>query len=97
MFWCASVKAPFTWPNSSLSSRFSGMAPQLTATKGASRRGERAWMARATSSLPVPLSPVMSTVELVGATERTRSKTRDHGRGDPDDAVQPVLASGARP
>src|SRR3989344_2680800 len=35
----ASVKAPLTWPNSSDSSRASGMAPQLTATKG--------WRARA--------------------------------------------------
>ena len=38
-------------------------------------RGESAWRAFATSSLPVPLSPVMSTVEAVGATDRTRSKT----------------------
>ncbi len=30
----ASVKAPFAWPNSSLSMRPAGMAPQLTATKG---------------------------------------------------------------
>ena len=29
LFWCAPVKAPLTWPNSSLSSRFSGSAPQL--------------------------------------------------------------------
>ena len=33
----ASVKAPFTWPNSSLSRRFSGMAAQLMATNGPSR------------------------------------------------------------
>ena len=31
-------------------------------------RGLFAWMARATSSLPVPLSPTMSTVAVVGAT-----------------------------
>ena len=42
----APVKAPFTWPKSSLSSRVSGMAPQLTATKGLSRRGLVEWMAR---------------------------------------------------
>ena len=32
-------------------------------------------MALATSSFPVPLSPLISTVELVPATERTRLKT----------------------
>ena len=32
------------------------------------------WMARATSSLPVPLGPVISTVPMVGATWRMRSK-----------------------
>ena len=43
-----------------------GMAPQFTATKGMAERGESSWMARATSSLPVPDSPVTSTVALVG-------------------------------
>ena len=35
-FFCASapVNDPFSWPNSSLSSRFSGIAPQLMATNG---------------------------------------------------------------
>ena len=35
----APVNAPFSWPNSSLSSSVSGMAAQLTATNGWSRRG----------------------------------------------------------
>ena len=30
----APVKAPFSWPKSSLSNRLSGRAPQLTATMG---------------------------------------------------------------
>ena len=55
----APVKAPFTWPKSSLSSSSSGMAPQLTATNGRSARRLLQWIARATSSLPVPLSPVI--------------------------------------
>ena len=38
------------------------MAAQLTAMKGLSLRGLLWWMARATSSLPVPLSPWMRTV-----------------------------------
>ena len=58
----APLKAPRTWPKSSLSSRSGGMAAQLTATKGAPRRLPCSWMARATSSLPVPVSPVTSTV-----------------------------------
>ena len=44
------------------------MAPQLMATKGAFLRGLLAWMARAISSLPVPLSPSMRTVASVLAT-----------------------------
>ena len=35
----ASVKAPRSWPKSSLSISVSGMPAQLTATKGSSRRG----------------------------------------------------------
>jgi hypothetical protein len=38
---CAPVNAPFLCPNSSLSSRFSGTAAQLAATKSLSRRRER--------------------------------------------------------
>ena len=57
----ASVKAPRAWPKSSLSSRFCGTAAQLMAMKGPSLRTLVRWSARATSSLPVPLSPVIST------------------------------------
>ena len=63
----APVKAPFSCPNSSLSISSLGMAAQLTATKGLSRRGERAWMALAASSLPVPVSPSIRTVISDGA------------------------------
>ena len=53
-----------------------GKGPAVDGDEGRRRgAGERAWMARATSSLPVPLSPVMSTVEPVGAIERTISKS----------------------
>ncbi len=64
----AEVKAPFTWPKSSLSIKFSGMAPQLTATKGPEARLLRRWISRASSSLPVPVSPVISTLMSVAAT-----------------------------
>ncbi len=63
----APVKAPRSWPKSSLSSRFSGSAPQLSDRKRRVERGLAKWMARAISSLPVPLSPWISTVELVRA------------------------------
>ena len=77
--WCASskrprratwapVKAPRAWPKSSDSRTPSAMAPQSTATKGPDARGDAVWMARATSSLPVPLSPWMRTVASVEAT-----------------------------
>ena len=71
----ALVKAPFSWPNSSLSSRFSGSAAQLTAIMGPLRSPEAMWMARATISLPVPVSPSISTVEVVWATLPTSSRT----------------------
>ena len=50
-------------------------APQLTATNGRSARGELKWMARAASSLPVPDSPVTSTVLVVWAIVSISSKT----------------------
>ena len=45
----------------------SGIAATLTATNGCVLRSLRRWMARATSSLPVPLSPEISTVAGVVA------------------------------
>jgi hypothetical protein len=64
----APVNAPLAWPNSSLSSRLAGSAAQLMARNGPARRGDSAWSARATSSLPVPVSPRTSTVSSVAAT-----------------------------
>jgi hypothetical protein len=71
----APVKAPFSWPNNSLSSRFSDNAAQLTASMGRSRRSLAWWMARATTSLPVPLSPRIRTVELLRPTRSIFSRT----------------------
>ena len=46
------------------------MAPQLTRRNGPDDRRDRSWMARATTSLPAPVSPRIST----GVSERaTRS------------------------
>ena len=58
----APVKAPLTWPNSSDSMSGSGIAAQFTVMNGMSRCALFAWIARAASSLPVPVSPVISTV-----------------------------------
>jgi hypothetical protein len=44
------------------------MAAQLSFTNVRWRRPLRSWMARASSSFPVPVSPSRRTVESVGAT-----------------------------
>src|ERR1044072_4195675 len=44
------------------------MAEQLISTKALSRLVLMSWIARAASSLPVPVAPVMSTEASVGAT-----------------------------
>ena len=87
----APVKAPFSWPNSSLSTTPCGIAPQLTLMSGRSRRGLPWCIARAISSLPVPVSPVSSTVVSTGATCCTfRSTARSAGLS-PDDTFEPPL------
>ena len=55
----APVKLPFSWPNKMLSTKFSGIAPQLTVINGRPILSEVPWIARATTSLPTPLSPVI--------------------------------------
>jgi len=72
----APVKAPRTWPKSSLSMSVTGMAPQSTTTNGPSARALASWMACARTSLPVPVSPSMSTVPSAGANRSIRAKTR---------------------
>ena len=67
----APVKAPRSWPNSSLrsSSRVSVGAVQRLVAAG--RAGAlRRWMALATSSLPVPDSPRIKTGRSIGANVR---------------------------
>ena len=60
----APVKAPFSCPNNSDSSNSLGMAAVLRAINGLFALGLCLCRARATSSLPVPDSPVISTVRL---------------------------------
>ena len=71
----APVNAPFSWPNSSLSISVAGMAAQLTRTNARPLRGLRWCSARASSSLPVPVSPSSRTAASVGATCDTRAST----------------------
>ncbi len=76
----APVNAAFSCPKSSLSNSDGVRAPQLTATNGAAARALRSCRYRATSSLPVPVSPVMRTVASVGATCSSRvSSSRERG------------------
>ena len=63
----APVNAPFSCPKISLSSSVSGIAAQLIGTNGCCARGLNWWMVFATSSLPVPDSPQISTDADVGA------------------------------
>ena len=69
------MKAPFSCPNSSEAISSRGMAAQFTATNAFDERPDRRWMARAISSLPVPVSPVIRTVESLRATLDTREST----------------------
>ena len=71
----APVKAPLQWPKSSDSRRFSGRALQLMGMNGANWRRLLKWSARATSSLPVPLSPRIRMVLSVSATRSIILKT----------------------
>ena len=71
----APVNAPRTWPKSSLSKSVSTTAEQFTVTKRFVLRGPSLCSARATSSLPVPVSPVISAVRACGARRRIRSNS----------------------
>ena len=63
-------------------------APQLTGTNAERARRPRAWISRATSSFPLPVSPSRNTVEAVGApcsiarrTEGSEPRSEGHGAG----------------
>ena len=71
----ASVNAPFTWPNSSLSKTPSASPPVLTVTSGRVERSETECSVCATSPLPVPFSPVISTLASDGPTREITSST----------------------
>ncbi len=64
----APVNEPFSCPKSSDSMSSEGMAAQLTSTKAIAERLLARWIAFATNSFPVPLSPVIRTLASVGPT-----------------------------
>jgi hypothetical protein len=57
------------------SSSSAGTAAQLIATNGLAARALPPWIARASTSLPLPLAPVISTAESVRDTRRASSMT----------------------
>ena len=67
------------------------MAAHETATKGLPRRAECSWMERATTSLPVPDSPVISTVVSKPATCSIILRTRRTAGEAPVGPVRRVL------
>src|SRR6185503_7144815 len=71
----APVKAPRSCPKSSDSISVSEKSAQLTATKGRCLRRLDWWMSVAVTSLPVPLSPVTSTVLSLFPMTRRNSNT----------------------
>ena len=73
----APVKAPFSYPNSSDSTRPGEMAAQLTGTKRARERGLARWINRAISSLPVPDSPAIRTAVSLSATREASPMISD--------------------
>ncbi len=74
----APVNAPFAWPNSSLSSNSADRLGQWTVTNGPPARRLRAWTARASTPLPVPLSPRRRTVASLGGDREHRVQRLPH-------------------
>ena len=77
------MKAPASCPNSSLAATPSANTPQFSATKGPLLRAPPAWIARATSSLPVPVSPSTSTGTSLAAILATRDRSARIGSLSP--------------
>ena len=70
----ASVKAPASKPKSSASRSVSGIAAAFCATNGPAARGPLSWRIRASSPLPVPVSPVISTTGGAPVPSRVTSR-----------------------
>jgi hypothetical protein len=88
------VNAPRTWPNRCESIRCSAIAEQSTTTNGPRARAEWSCTARATSSLPVPLSPSISTVASDGAASSSTANSSRIAMLCPTIAPNRVLLEG---
>ena len=73
------MNAPLRWPNSSLSTRFSGKAPQLTGMNGIAARWLLSWRSAAISSLPVPVSPRIMHGRIGGSDRLDQAADLLHG------------------
>ena len=71
------------------------MAPQLIVTKGRALRGLLWWIAFASSSLPVPVSPRISTVEFDCAARDAMLSTRSSALEWPRMLSKPYFSSSA--
>ncbi|MFO0741185.1 MAG: hypothetical protein U0270_35120 [Labilithrix sp.] len=92
----APVNAPRSWPKSSLSMSEYVTAPQSTTRNGFAARGEAPAIARARTSLPVPVSPSRRTVASVGAIRSSTPKMVRIGRLWPMAAPKLVFSLGRR-
>ena len=88
----ALVNAPFSWPKSSDSIRLSENVAQLSGMNGEAQRRLCCQSVFATSSLPVPLSPWISTGESVGATLRISARISRSCRLSPTNSSRGLLA-----
>ena len=93
----APVNAPRSCPNSSLSSKLSLMAAQFIPRNASPPRADRSWIARATTSLPVPLSPQISTVPWLSATATICCLTRRIAAESPTIRSSPIGPTGIVP
>ena len=71
----APVNAPRSYPNIKLSNSSCGIAAQFTTTNGPRRRADCWCSSRATSSFPVPVSPVITTLRSDFAASPMRRRT----------------------
>ncbi len=76
----APVKAPRSWPNSSLSRRPEGIAPQFNVMSGCFDLGLSEWMRLAATSLPTPVSPSITTLASRGRDALDRPHEVPKGR-----------------
>ena len=90
----APVNEPASCPKISLSSSYRGIAAQLTATNGLAERALHRCRSCATTSLPLPDGPVISTEAFDFAARSIRARTARVGALSPISAVGSAAACG---